>query len=250
MTDPLDLHALADGELNREDASRVRESLRSDEALNAEYNAILNLKDCMRDKTLRFDSEDAWRACRGRMDAIDRTKRVEGLVTRYAWAICAFFFVMILSGRYATQGTQGAAAQISDIGALAGTVRSQNAPDLRNAAATNRWLDQMLGDTRQSIAMDRLTVLGGGVGEWQGMKVKVLDLQDNNGRLQLMIIPANLNLQDTAAMPGTPKVYAGNLGSSNCVAWSVDGSKTLILIARRPYDELQTIASRINAQKK
>src|SRR5690349_7885295 len=101
MTDPKQLHALADEELTPAEASVVRESLKHDPQAAAEYSAILNLKDIVRSNALQHSDEEVWKACVRRLDGIDKTRRVEGFVGRYAWALCGAMFLFILSGRAA-----------------------------------------------------------------------------------------------------------------------------------------------------
>jgi anti-sigma factor RsiW len=116
MIQRLDLHALADGELDKGEAKLLREALRDDPQAQAEYEVILNFKEMVVQQSVRHEAEDCWKACQVRMNEIDRSRRVESFVGRYAWAMCAVFFVLILGSRFMVNDVRGASARTADLG--------------------------------------------------------------------------------------------------------------------------------------
>ncbi len=238
---PLDLHAYADGELSPEQAAAIKELLRNDPKAAAEYNAILNLKDFTKASAPKLTSDEAWKACQGRLRELDRSSNVEFYVRKYAWGLCAAFFICILSARFFVQGVQGQSVQSADLLKLSNGLISKKAPD---NSARDQWLDGILGHAKQAISTDQITILGGSTGFVDGTKVSSLDITDGQGLMRLIIVRGQLHVEDSQLMPGSPAVHAGTLGNSNCVSWNVN-NMTVILAAPRTFDELQSIASRV-----
>lgn len=244
MINPLDLHGLADEQLSPEEAARVREALKSDPTAVVEFNSILNLKDFVKERAACYKSEETWVVCVGRLNELDRARRVEGFVHRYAWGVCAVLFLFVLTGRMMVRGVQGQTVQSADLFHGTSGLIPHQMPVSADAAARDRWLDEVLGQAKQAIDTNRVAVVGGASGIWNGLKVSQLELVDNGGRLKLVIVPGLVNWQDTALMPGQPPVYAGVINGTNCVAWNSHGN-SLLLVAQRPYDDLQSVAARI-----
>ena len=133
MKDILQLHALADNQLDPNEAAQVQAALQKDPELMAEYHAVLSIKDCLQSKVSSVTCDETWRTCVGRLNEIDRTRRVEGFVGRYAWALCGVFFLFIVYGGISNRGKVGTASMetadlahmMTNFGASAPTERSQ-----------------------------------------------------------------------------------------------------------------------------
>ncbi len=95
MIDPLALHALADGEISMSEALRLTRDVEAEADVVAELRAIEFRKLLMKEK-VEERSDQAWRRCRAA--DIDKARRVEGFVGRYAWALCSVFFLVIFTG--------------------------------------------------------------------------------------------------------------------------------------------------------
>ncbi len=239
MTDPMKLHALADGELDPKEAIALREALKAEPRATAEVDAILNLKDVLANQSVRHMDADVWSGCVQRLNAIDKTRRVEGFVGRYAWAMCGVLFLFILSGRVAMRNVQGDTVRTADIIRFSG---ESGSPDAQKMAKI--WADMLKGAT---TGLDRTKVEMHGMataGLYNGMRAERVPLRDGDGDLVLLHVEGELNLPDTAPMATHPDLAATVADGANCVVWRTAGA-TWLLSGNRSFESLAEVATRI-----
>src|SRR5579862_8493519 len=118
--DPIEIHALADGELDRKAAASLRERMKTDHAARAELDAVLNLKDLVKNHSVNYECDEVWRVCVGRLKELDRSTQVQGYVGKYAWTLCGVLFLAILGGRYAVKDVRGDSARATDLARIFG----------------------------------------------------------------------------------------------------------------------------------
>jgi anti-sigma factor RsiW len=244
MNDWLDVHALLDDELPAEERAKIQERLKSCDKTQAEYYAVHELKAALATKCLEPECEEVWQKCTKRLDAIDRTKRVESFVSRYAWGICSLFFCFII-GAAVMNRLNGNSLKAGDVERVSASLTPLSAPRSQATDEKRRWLQENL-DNSMVLQPGRITLIGGGAGFLtDGRKITRADLQDRDGRLRLYVI------QSAGAIDGTEKVgdqsqySAGRLNNLNCVAWTDHGCAYL-LTADRPVDSLVQAADALN----
>lgn len=240
MTDPKQLHALADEELTPLEASALRETLKADPQAAAEYSAILNLKDIVANNSLKHSDEEVWKGCVRRLDAIDKSRRVEGFVGRYAWALCGTMFLFILSGRYAMRNVEGDAARTQDLARMFGTSRPVDGQKL----AETKMYSSLVEAVRTSLDRDEIEVGQGRFGSVRDFPAARYPLRDRRGDLMLTQIQGTLSLEDTAPLSSNPGMEASVLDRANCVVWHKN-NQTWILSGDRPLEQLSQVAERL-----
>ncbi len=242
MTEPTQLHALADGELAPQEANALRETLKSDPCAAAEVDAILNLKDLLAKNAVVHSDDEAWKGCLRRLDAIDKTRRVEGFVGRYAWAICGAMFLFILSGRVAMRNVQGDTARISDLLPFGRSTR----PAGEQARLQARVYREILGRVRNGLDAKAIEVGMPVAGRVHDRPALRIPMRDGEGDLVLTRVQGLLNLQDTTPMPTNPEMAMGVVGGENCLVWRA-GDETWVLNGARSLNSLGDVAARIVA---
>jgi len=241
-----DLHALADNELTPAEAALLRETLKSDPVAAAEFDAILNLKDCIREKVRPVPCDDTWKACLGRIKEVEKTRRTEAFVGKYSWALCAAFFGLIVVGGYFHRGGTTANVESADIARMITNLVPTSAPTPpRSNEALSRWLDSLLGQARQSVDPARLQILNVAEGQVDGRRVVRFALRDASGDLALLVIPSAVGFAGMEAVPTNGKYVSGHVGRVNCVAWNA-GNASLVLFAERPHADLARVGDRIS----
>jgi hypothetical protein len=249
MINPLDLHALADGELEKGEAAQLRQALKNDSEAKAEFEAILNFKDVLKEKPLTYQSEETWRACVKRFNQIDRTKKVESFVGRYAWAMCGVVFALIVGGRYMVKDVRGESARTADLERLLPGRGAQTAED----PAIEQQFKEIL--SRAATVTDPNPVKGLQVttGQFQGIPAGRFRLRDAEGTMVLFVIHGDVNFEDVEPDPTHPDMQTGLLTSPaapygmNCAIWHSNGF-TMALGGDRSSEELEAVAGRINPQ--
>lgn len=250
MIDPLDLHALADGELEKPEATRLREALKSDQAAKSEYESILNFRDLLKDKPLKYQSEECWRSCVKRLNEIDRTKKVETFVGRYSWAMCAVVFALILGGRFFVKDVRGDSARMADLGRVfpsRGSIPSQA------VSAQQQQYKSILDQVGRVLDSKTLQPVGRSIGTFQGIPSVRADFRDGEGLVTLFAIDGLVSFDDAVEDPTQPGTYtdlipiSGTPYSSNCVIWH-RGETTFVLAGDRAAQDLENIAGRFEGR--
>ena len=240
MTEPTQLHALADGELDPREAHALREALKADPRAAAEVDAVLNLKEFLRDNAPRHTDEEVWHGCVRRLDEIDRSRRAEGFVSRYAWALCGVLFLFIVSGRFAMRNVQGDSASTAD---LAGVFHS-SAPVTDSARMKSRLYEAILGQAGKGLDPNEIEILLPTQGFVQGRPAMRIPMRDGEGDLVLLRIRDYLNIENTAPLDSNPNLYFGVVDEENGLVWH-PGNETWVLSGARSVDALHQVASRL-----
>lgn len=236
MIDPLELHAYADKELDRESEDRVSRQLQQDPASQAELDTILGLKSTLQAHCKPVACSNEWQACVGRMDELDKVRRTESFVGKYAWALCGIFFLFILVGGLGTRLGPSKGMGSPDLARAVASLGQASSPQSQQPQEVRRWLDSLVGTASQLISPDKVIVLGAATGEIDGYRVAQLELRDAKGDLALLVLSAQLDLSE---MPNSsePGLKAGKLQGVNSLAWNEDGY-TLVFAGNRSYDDL------------
>lgn len=241
MIDPKDLHALADGELSSQEEARVRRLLADSPQAQAELESIQALKHALRSKCTSTQCSQEWLLCVGRLNEIDRSRRAERFVGRYAWALCGVFLVTILAGGITNRNDRSDSVSMSDLSRIATTLAPARTPPVQDAAR-ERWLDDLLGQARKSVDPNRVRILGYSDGQLDGRPVTMFSLLDGKGKFALMVMPGVVNLEGTQDLPREQVFKLGHLQGLNCVVWT-DGRNTLAVVAKRTHEDLIEVAT-------
>jgi anti-sigma factor RsiW len=243
MREYLDLHALADGEATESPSQELRDRIERDPACAAEYAAIQNLKDFVRGNVRNHREEESWKSCVKRLNEIDKTRRVENFVGRYAWALCGVAFVAIVGGGLLNHArpTQMDGTDLSSVMASFGPARS---PGVSQPDDVKRWINGLLGRARQSIDPSRMVVRSAAEGSLEGHRMLQLQMRDASGDLILVVLEGNANFADLQPLPD-PHYHGGRMNGLNCISWS-KGGVSMVLFGQRTHDDLANVANRLS----
>lgn len=242
MTEPTRLHALADGELDAREANALRESLKADPRAAAEVDAVLNLKEFLAKNSVRHTDEEAWKACVRRLDAIDRNRKAEHFVGRYAWAMCGVMFLMILSGRVAMRNVRGDTAPAAKANFFPTTSRSTDL-SRRNA----RLYDAILGQAGRNLDPKEIQIFTPLTGNVNGIPAQRVPMRDREGDLVLTHVAGLMEFQDTEPLPTNSDLSFGIVEGVNGLVWHRNG-ETWVLSGNRPVEGLDQVAARLGAR--
>jgi hypothetical protein len=234
MKELQELHAFIDGELNPEQTKDVRAWIAKDASAQAELNAISNLKDCLKDKSSTHSADDCWKLCVGRLNELDRSRKVEGFVGKYAWAMCAILFALVIGGRYAVSNTKGQTVAAADFGLFHSSSQSPS-PQVQ------KLFSQILSQAHRNRADVR--ILNQSSGMVNDTPVDRVVFADDRGELYYYVFPNPLNLEDASEVSPGAGISGGRIpGSrSSYVIW-VDGGQTNVLVGPRTVEDLSKAA--------
>lgn len=242
MIDPLKIHALADGELSPEETSALNEEIACCEKSCAELNAIRNLKSAL-SRTQPVRCEDTWQGCVKRLNEIDKARRIEFAVGRYAWGLCGVIVIAIALGGYLTRIGSSGVVRSGDVRRMVSSLvpfssfKGGDSPE-----AARRWLSQNVKDA--PVPADRLQLVNGVIGYTPDGQHQVarLTLRDSNGQMTLIMIGA---IQQVDGLePAMGQFKQGMMEDMHCVCWT-DRGWALMLVGDRSTEDLQQVASAI-----
>jgi hypothetical protein len=240
MSDYSQIHALADDELTAAERAEAEARLQVCEKSRAEYETVKALKGVLQSKCEPVKCDETWAKCQERLKEIDRTKRVERLVSRYAWAMCAFFVVAIFSAGMINRMMPKNVAP-SEIARLSAGFAPMSTPQ-PNAAVEERrkWVDGIFGKP-MPVRTDSLELVKATRGFVNGVDTVRLDFVDKTGPVALFIMPsaAISDLQVDEEGYGQITVH-----EQSGIAWR-DGEVTFFVLGNRSPELLRGAASQL-----
>ncbi|CAN5496388.1 hypothetical protein BH11ARM2_BH11ARM2_34400 [soil metagenome] len=243
MIEMLELHAYVDGEMAKKDAERVRAAISSDPKLATEVRAIETLKAATLRHARPCECEDSWRVCVGRLNELDRTRRVEGFFARYAWALCGAAFVAIVTAGLLNRGPASATVGSTDLARVASALGSgASAP--QPTPAERQWVRNLLGQAAASLDPNRLSAGPMALGEFDGHRVARIPVRDGKGDLALFVFENDVRFGGLVPLDDHAQYAAGKIAQLNCVAWATSRGSFVLVGDRSPQD-LGAVASRI-----
>ncbi len=238
MIESSKLHALADNELPDEQRAQLMAQLNADPSAQAEYMQILSLKNALRSSASTPECDDLWKACRGRLDEIDKTKRVEAFVGKYAWGICGVFFVAIAFGGVFNRSANRAVPANDVAGYMAGL--SLSSPRTQSKAELAPALKQIVGEAFIDRPAEMMVTAIGSNPE-QGKRTQFARLTDAFGSVSVIAL---LDVKEISGLwdyePNT-KYKCAKVNGANAMFWNREDGVICMVIGQRSYDELYGI---------
>ena len=238
MSDWMEMHALADGQLEGAAKAEAESKLR-DPANRAEFEAVQNLKGVLQSKCEPVANPSLWQKCRERLDELEKRQTVEGFVTRHAWGLSTLFCAIILGAglfnrAFHTEGIgTGDAARV--LSGLASSRTSGQAPSIE----MKDWIVPPRGN--------ELRLLRQTTGMLQGHPVAAAYFEDAKGPLTAFSIFGVSRIEGVEPMLDNPYYSVGKLNGVNCVTWS-SGPNALFVVGERPFEELGAVADRLRKE--
>lgn len=244
MIEPTDYHAFVDGELNSNERVNVQLDVANSPQGQREVEAISNLKALLLHKALKPKSEQAWTLCVKRLDELDKAKRVETIVGRFAPALCGVFFLAIVVGGMLSRH-QGARPNWSPLTPPneSGWITKKTHPKSQADVAKIHWLDQLIKQSKVSTP-DKLVILHVYKGVMEGELWSRVVARDSKGDIDILVVPNHIQFEGLNSMAGHPGYFVGRLGRANCITRR-DDTFSIVVTANRAYDELADVMSYI-----
>ena len=247
MGDDLELHALADGELNPEDAARVEARIANCAKSMAEYKAILATRNATARLAETVSCEATWSSCRARLDEIDKTRRVEGFVGRYAWGIASVFLFLIVGAGMLNRGGSNPLSSSDVARVVSGLGPSLDASRAAPPEQMGRWLRDVVGEKPATIQFERMQIDAAIECDINGRRGAVMRLRDAAGYLQLIVVPNADRIDDMPETGAPGGCCRGYIGRVPCVSWCDQGF-AFFLMSNRPHDALEAAVENVRVR--
>jgi hypothetical protein len=235
MIDRTELHALADNELPPERSAELKSQLDRDPASLAELEAIHATKRCLRSCANDVDASTLWVECRDRLDEVDRTKRIESFVGRYAWGICGLFFVAIALGGFFNRSLPRSA----DSNQVAGYVANMapiSRPAFTDAGADDRMFRQVLGESFNRPQQVRITDIG--VSDEPGRRVSMFRCDDGYGPVVVLALHDIQQVTGLYEYEKDTRYKCGEVSGAPALFWNRADGVICVAFGNRAYGEI------------
>lgn len=237
-----ELNALADGQLEKARVAELQKLMQSNSQISITYTSIVNVKMAVSQLPIETHPE-LMATVSGRLGEIDRTRRADQFVSRYAWGLCGVVLLTIVgAGTYSR--LHGSSVGLSDVpGYSAGMVGSslENAPQ-----GIGRWLKNLIvgSPAKQASA---LKVLKEDMGAINGVPAARVILGDPSAPYTLFVIRSDGPIRGVQPIDGSTQVqyWAGHVGPWNCLNWK-QGDYQLLLLGNHDQNDLEGVAGAIH----
>jgi|GEM_PF-1451129 len=246
MIDRLDLHALADGELPEERRKELLAELANDPQATAELHAIQTLKATLQSKAETPDTDALWSRCQDRLGEIEKTRRVESFVGRYAWGICgAFFLAIVVGGVFNRVGVKSVKA--NEVAGYVAGLTPIPVPPSQSDREIAPMLKQVIGEAFKSkpskmqvVSVSRSTV--------PGQRIGCVQLSDAFGIVSVMALPDVQGVDGVWPYESDEDFRCGKVDGMNALFWNEEGMICMV-VGQRSYDELHSIVTSMQPPK-
>lgn len=234
-----DIHGLADGELDPEAKARVLQTLSKDGRAHVEYQWVLLIKEMLSKRCAPSSDSECWRRSMAQLDEIDRTRRTERFVGRYAWGFCGVLFAIIVAGGLLNRASGGKDLSSAHVASLFNLTPQPIAASQPSQARV--LLHDALGQAPVADREEQFALISVATGEIDGMRAARLILRDSQGPFSLFIVKDAGNID---GMEGRQEGFYshGVINHYRCVSWHDDGY-ALLLLSDRPDSELEALAA-------
>lgn len=238
MNDRLEeIHALVDGELSQEEEAQIREALAADPAAQREYQWAGAIKNLLHSKCARPTHEECWRRSMDQVRAIERSRRTNQFVGRWAWAMCLGVFLLIFGAAAFNRLNPSQSLERANLASLFGPLSRSASPETPSEA--DALVRSYLGAAPLSVDSIRFTVGEVGLGTVEGRRAARLRLADGSGPLILIVVQG---VSGVEGLEGNGSIYsAGTVNGVPLIAWARNGYG-MILSGPRSQSQLESIA--------
>ncbi len=243
MTEPIpieDLHALADNELPMAERDRLMAAMRDHPEAQREYESIVAMKQALQGQRNAHTSEELWRTCRARLQAIESTQRTERFVWRNAWAISACVFLVLVSAAWLQRsGPRSVRAQ--EVAMLASGMFPSGSSHVADPKRFGQWFEKEVGAPK--IPAGPLVPVAGVAGTFHGARVARIVLQDQRGTVSFVLVH-NPSVAGRTECSQMRYFCVNQMRNMNAVAWLEPGYE-MMLVGDRSQADLLSIAEQL-----
>lgn len=240
MIDAQKLNALVDGELDSKEAVELSAQVANDDDAARELGAIHMLKDAVRESVKPVPCEDEWKRCVGRLNEIDKARRTDVFVGKYAWAICSLMFAMIVGAGILNRSNPSAHLGSGELAQMQASLSPVRLP-----SRVENWISGLFGKSPE-IATNKLQIVEGYEGQYAGRRVAQLKLRDDKGDLTLYVVAGQVAVEGAVQLE--EGYIGGEVGRSKYVGWT-DQGLFLMLVGDRSTESLQDLAKTVRGNR-
>lgn len=231
------VHAVVDGELPPTELASALEAIKANPSASFYYGEYRRLKVTVSGLSQPELPPGAWKNCTRRLDEIDRSRKAERFVTRYAWAMSASVFLLIV-GAGSWNRLTGQHLGAGDVAHMASVLSPIDRSQRTDTASVGKWLQDRVGTSLGTLPHAPVSAEYGQAGETPMAR---LVLADPQGRMALYIWRGSDPIEGFEPVQGS-ELSSGTVYNQNAVSWVKDGCH-FVLVGRRDVDSLAQVGT-------
>lgn len=232
------MNALADGELQGEEKDSALHAMASDPSAAAEYQWATLLKSQLRTKLPPVENDELWAACKERLNGLDKARRAETFVGKYAWAFCLIFLVGIFSAATINRFDRSRPLTNSHVAGLLNGLTPSSFSESSDALESVR---QAVGIAPKQYP-DRMHVKSLSIGTVDGRRAARLTFTDEIGDVNLYVVSSTSGVEGIEGQEGGYR--CGQINDYSAVCWTEYG-RLFMLVSSRSHEDLIHAADEI-----
>ena len=241
MIDRNDLHACADGELTPDRQAELLSAIESNPATKAEYESICAVKRALKSSSSDPTCEELWQRCRGRLDELDKSKRVESFVGKYAWGICGVFFLVIALGGVFNRSLAKSVRSADVAGYVTGWTPTR-VPQNQNASTMEPFVQDVMGKASTGRSMKLISY---GENHTPGRRAKILQFADPFGSIAVVAFFDVQKIDGVWEYEPDPAFRYTKVEGVNALFWNREDGVICMIVGNRSYGELHDIVEQM-----
>ena len=245
MIDRSELHALADNELSESERQDLLRRMSDDASAQAELQSIQSMKSMLRcQEGPELDTAELWKRCQDRLTEIDKTKRVEGFVGKYAWGICGLFFLAIAMAGFFNRAS-GRSVRPDEVAGYVAGMSPISVPRNADQTQLEPALKEVVGEAfRNRPAKWLVTAIGRNA--TPGHRCSYVQLTDEFGDVAVVAMHDVAQVDGLWQYEPDPEFGATKFDGVNALFWKRrEDGEICMVVGQRSYDELYSVVQSI-----
>jgi len=235
------IHAYADGECDAAEKAQVEQRVSADQRAANELLWAQALPSLVGDRCQIEPCSETWKKAVARLDAIDKTKRTEGVVAKFGWAFCGVFLVAIVAAGVTNRTVGSRVLSRTQAASLFDSLHPVNPS---STSSPDRLRMQILDDSPIVTMPASLAYVEARVGTVNGKEAESVIFRDREGYLALSMVKGLDRVEGLEPGSFGDKYSVGLVNGTMCASWKQAGF-TLMLKGDRSVEELKALASRL-----
>jgi len=243
MIDRTELHSLADNELPPERAQELAAQLELDSQARLELAAIKATKDCLKANSPAVQDSELWTRCRMRLEELDKARRIESFVGKYAWGICGVFFVAIAMGGFFNRFLLKS-VNSSQVAGYVATMSPIPVPQSRSQSEIDPFFRQVVGESMGSRPPE-LRITAFGENDVPGNRLSFVRLDDGFGPVAVVALHDVQHVSGLFEYEQDSQYKYGQIDGVNALFWNRADGVICVAVGNRAYSEIHQIVTAI-----
>lgn len=248
MIDRMELHALADNELSADRCQELAALVDQDPQIKRELEAIRATKRCLKSTASDVEPGELWSRCQSRLDELDKARRIEGFVGKYAWGICGVFFVAIAMGGFFNR-FQMKSVNSNQVAGYVATMSPIPVSESEKPSQFGEMFRRVLGGAPAERPA-RVVVTGIGGCDIPGKRSNYVRLDDGYGPVMVVALHDVQHVSGLYEFEQDARFKYGDIDGTSALFWNRPDGVICMAVGKRSYDEIHRIVTTVSDQRR